>query len=119
MCKETGILCYFIQATGLLILQERREAQALVYFRACPWEGRGQGPPKPALHCLPLPAWTLTVALHGRALDTVCAEDVHVHQLGVTHKLNVIWPTLCSASTVRPLSSCSSLRTDGWKGGDS
>lgn len=87
MCKETGILCYFIQATGLLILQERREAQALVYFRACPWEGRGQGPPKPALHCLPLPAWTLTVALHGRALDTVCAEDVHVHQLGVTHKL--------------------------------
>ena len=34
-----------------------------------------------------VPAWTLTVTLHGRALDPVCAEDVHVHQLGVTHEL--------------------------------
>lgn len=29
----------------------------------------------------------LTVALHGRPPDTVCAEDVHVHQLRLAHEL--------------------------------
>lgn len=85
MCEVTGSLCYFIQATGLPYFTGEEGGSRPGVFPRLRLGGGAEGT-QAGLHCRPLPAWTLTVALRACPGHCLCRRRAS-HQLGVTHKL--------------------------------